>query len=74
MLSTAHSGTAAIGGGGSAQPKINASLFPAHYHVKLSDEEFHRLTLWLDCNSEFFGAYENPAGQARGKIIWPGLE
>ncbi len=44
-----------------------------HYGVKLSEEDFHRLTLWLDCNSEFYGSYENILGQARGEIVHPTL-
>jgi len=44
-----------------------------HYGVKLSEEDFHRLTLWLDCNSEFYGSYENTHDQARGEIVYPTL-
>ena len=40
----------------------------------LSDEGFHRLTLWLDCNSEFFGSYENTGAQSRGEVVQPTLE
>jgi hypothetical protein len=32
------------------------------------------VTLWLDCNSEFLGAYENPQAQARGEVVKPALE
>jgi len=45
-----------------------------HYGVKLSDEDFHRLTLWLDCNSEFYGSYENTLAQAKGQIVPPTLD
>ncbi|MBN1419341.1 MAG: hypothetical protein JXP34_11220 [Planctomycetes bacterium] len=45
-----------------------------HHGVKLSDEDFHRITLWLDCNSEFFGAYEDTEAQSRGEIVRPSLE
>ncbi|MHC4628832.1 MAG: hypothetical protein ACYTDV_17780, partial [Planctomycetota bacterium] len=45
-----------------------------HYGVKLSDEDFHRLTLWLDCNSEFYGSYENTVAQANGHIVLPTLD
>jgi hypothetical protein len=45
-----------------------------HYGVKLSDEDFHRFTLWLDCNSEFYGAYENAEAQARGEVVHPSLD
>ena len=44
-----------------------------HYGVKLSPEDFHRLTLWLDCNSEFYGAYEDTVAQARGEVVEPSL-
>jgi len=33
----------------------------------------HRITLWLDCNSEFLGAYENAPAQARGEVVHPEL-
>ncbi len=45
-----------------------------HHGVKLSPEDWHRVTLWLDCNSEFYGAYENTTAQARGEIVPPVLE
>jgi hypothetical protein len=45
-----------------------------HYGVKLSEEDFRRLTLWLDCNSEFYGSYENTIAQARGQIVHPTLD
>lgn len=45
-----------------------------HYGVRLSDEEFHRLTLWLDCNSEFYGAYHDTQTQARGVMVAPQLD
>ena len=42
--------------------------------MKLSGEDFHRITLWLDCNSDFFGAYEDTKAQAGGEMVRPGLE
>jgi hydrazine synthase alpha subunit-like protein/F5/8 type C domain-containing protein len=48
-------------------------LDEGHYGVKLSDEDFHRMILWLDCNSEFLGAYENAEAQARGELVRPAL-
>ncbi len=45
-----------------------------HHDLKLSEEDMHRLTLWLDANSDFFGSYENTEGQARGEIVRPTLE
>ena len=42
--------------------------------MKLSAEDLHRITLWLDCNSDFFGAYENIKAQGRGEIVKASLE
>ena len=49
-------------------------LDESHHGVKLSREDFQRITLWLDCNSEFLGAYEDAVAQARGQVVHPSLE
>ena len=49
-------------------------LGAGHHGVKLSQEDFHRLTLWLDCNSEFYGSYERTKEQAQGKIVFPTMD
>ncbi|MCL2304756.1 MAG: discoidin domain-containing protein [Planctomycetaceae bacterium] len=51
-------------------------LKEGHYDVKLSDEEMHRIVLWLDCLSNFYGVYEKEGGEAQlqGKLAWPTLE
>ena len=51
-------------------------LNEGHYDVKLSDDEMHRIVLWLDCLSNFYGVYEKEGGiaQLRGEIAWPTLE
>ncbi len=49
-------------------------LDEGHEGVELSDEDRYRITLWLDCNSDFFGAYENVDAQSQGKIVYPTLE
>ena len=46
-------------------------LVKGHHGVSLSPEEMRRITLWLDANSDFFGAYENLGAQARGAIVRP---
>ncbi len=70
-----HGGSRTIAGkfGARAAPLFKY-LDESHYGVKLSPEDFHRITLWLDSNSEFLGAYENAAAQARGKLVKPSLE
>ena len=37
-------------------------------------DALRRLTLWLDCNSDFYGTYENIQAQARGELVRPVLE
>jgi hypothetical protein len=61
---------------GARASKLYQLLQKGHYDVKLSDEDLHRLTLWLDCTSMFYGVYEREPGQAqlRGEIAWPTLE
>ena len=51
-------------------------LKEGHYDVKLSDDEMHRIVLWLDCLSNFYGVYEKEGGEAqlRGELAWPTLE
>lgn len=59
---------------GARAAKLLDYLGPKHYGVQISDEDAHRVTLWLDCNSEFYGSYENTAAQSRGEIVRPTLE
>ena len=49
-------------------------LTKGHHDLKLSKEDLHRLTLWMDCNSDFYGSYENLVEQKAGKVVWPTLE
>ena len=61
---------------GARASKLYQVLNKGHYDVKLSAEEMHRLTLWLDCSSLFYGVYEKEGGEAqlRGEIARPTLE
>jgi hypothetical protein len=59
---------------GALASKLLPLLDKGHYDAKLSAEELRRITLWLDCNSDFFGAYENTEAQARGEVVPPKLE
>ena len=49
-------------------------LEKGHHKLKLPAEDLHRLTLWLDSNSEFYGAYYKTKEQAAGKIVLPDLQ
>ena len=59
---------------GARVSKLNQLLDKDHYKVKLSKDERHRINLWLDSNSDFFGSYENLVPQSKGEIVLPTLE
>ncbi|MCY2951429.1 MAG: hypothetical protein NTU53_05555 [Planctomycetota bacterium] len=61
---------------GARASKLFQILEKGHYDVKLSNEDLHRLTLWLDCASMFYGVYEKEGGEAqlRGEVPIPTLE
>jgi hypothetical protein len=69
-----HGGVRAIAGQfGAAAAPLLAFLDERHYGLTLPPEDRQRITLWLDCNSEFYGAYENTPAQSRGKVVHPAL-
>ena len=75
IKSGVHGGSRTIPGQfGARAAKLLEYLDERHHGVKLSEEDFHRITLWLDCNSEFYGTYENTEAQARGEVVHPSLD
>lgn len=56
---------------GARVSKLYQLLSKGHYDVKLPPEDLRRLTLWLDCNSNFYSAYHDIEAQARGEIVRP---
>jgi hypothetical protein len=61
---------------GARAARLTEILAKGHYDVKLSEEESHRIALWLDCCSMFYGVYEKEGGEAqlRGLIARPTLD
>lgn len=61
---------------GARASKLYPLLLNGHYDVKLSPEELHRIAVWLDSTSPFYGVYEREGGlaQLRGDIAVPTLE
>jgi hypothetical protein len=59
--------------GARASPLLQL-LDKGHEGVKLPEEDLYRIAVWLDCNSDFFGSYENIDAQAQGKIVLPTLQ
>lgn len=56
---------------GARVSKLYNMLLKGHKDVKLSPEEMRRITCWLDCNSVFYGAYQEAPAQAQGARVWP---
>jgi hypothetical protein len=54
---------------------LYALLTKGHHGVKLTREELHRFSVWLDACSPFYGVYEKEGGDAqfRGGIARPSL-
>jgi len=61
---------------GARASKLYQMLKKGHNDLQLTADEMHRITLWLDCCSVFYGVYERDRGQAQlaGKIVAPTLE
>jgi hypothetical protein len=59
---------------GAKASKLYPMLVKGHNKVSLSAEDLHRIALWLDCNSEFYGSYENTKAQGRGEVVAPTLD
>lgn len=56
---------------GARASKLYAMLVKGHHDVKLTPDEMRRITLWIDCNSNFYGAYTDLDQQARGAVVFP---
>ena len=59
---------------GAIQSRLYNMLKKGHHDVKLNNEQMHRITLWLDSNSDFYGSYDNTEQQAAGKVVPPTME
>ncbi len=70
-----HGGSRTAAGqfGARAAPLLEY-LDQRHFGVRLLPEDLRRVTLWLDCNSEFYGAYHDIDAQSRGEVVEPQLD
>jgi len=61
---------------GARASRLYALLQAGHHELKLSPEDLHRITTWLDSCSLFYGVYEKAGGEAqlRGEVAHPTLE
>jgi hypothetical protein len=56
---------------GARVSKLWKKLEAAGARKALPAEDLRRITLWLDCNSNFYGAYKQIEKQARGETVLP---
>lgn len=61
---------------GARAAKLYTLLTSAHHGLRLPAEDLHRIALWLDCCSVFYGVYEREGGEAQlaGEVVRPTLE
>jgi hypothetical protein len=61
---------------GARASRLLELLDKGHHGLRLPPGDMHRLTLWLDACSMFYGVYEKEAGEAqlRGEVARPTLE
>ena len=56
---------------GARASRLYRVLAGGHHDCNLPPEDLRRITLWLDCNSNYYGAYEETGKQARGEHVEP---
>jgi hypothetical protein len=59
---------------GARASKLYSHITSGHSGVRLSDEELHRVSLWLDLTSQFLGVYHDVDAQMNGEVVEPILE
>lgn len=70
-----HGGSRTIPGRfGARYSRMGQALQDENHQGKVSAEDFHRVVLWLDCNSLRLGAYHDEEKQKRGEVVWPTLD
>ncbi len=56
---------------GAKASRLLPILEKGHYDVNLNAEELRRITTWLDCNTNYYGAYRETEKQSRGEVVMP---
>ncbi|TWU33280.1 HzsA-related protein [Novipirellula artificiosorum] len=61
---------------GARASELYKLLSAGHHDVELSEDEMHRITVWLDSLSNFYGVYEEEGGkiQLKGGVAHPTLQ
>ncbi|MDP6523783.1 MAG: hypothetical protein QGH15_06130 [Kiritimatiellia bacterium] len=59
---------------GAKASKLYQMLKKGHNKLVLPEEDMHRITAWLDLNSNFYGSYIETDKQIAGNVVMPSLE
>jgi len=64
---------------GARKSWMGTALFDSTHRAALADGAFtksdrRRIMLWLDCNSDQYGAYLHTDKQRTGEIVWPSID
>jgi len=59
---------------GASYSKLKKYIDGNHQNVKLTSDEYKRVALWLDLNSNELGADYNVNDQKAGKLVWPRID
>jgi hypothetical protein len=72
---TEHGGSRTIAGRfGARESPLGKTLLQSHLAARITQEELHRVTLWLDCNSMELAAYKEEEAQRNGQVVWPEID
>ncbi|MBD3322468.1 MAG: hypothetical protein GF350_15305 [Chitinivibrionales bacterium] len=79
-LGKTHGGYRTIAGRfGTRESQLGKTLLGANHQQRMQDgrfteEDLHRIILWLDCNSMELAANYDADKQRRGEVVWPYLD
>ncbi len=59
---------------GASYSKLINYINGSHYNTKLTEDEYKRVTLWLDLNSNELSADYNVNQQRSGQLVWPRID
>ncbi len=59
---------------GAHYSRMGQALLKSHRGKRITEEEYRRVSLWLDLNSPRLGAFNDVARQQRGELVWPDLD
>lgn len=70
-----HGGSRTLPGRfGARHSLMGQALLKQGHRQAVSPEDFRKVILWLDCNSQRLTAFEDEAKQLAGELVWPRLD